>query len=109
MSNLRQIGQGLLLYANENKGRYPERIGEILKEDVSWQVFICPDATGDSPPAEIVNKPDKLDQLGAWVTLHSTYIYVKGLNANSPADRVLAYEKPENHSQEGINVLFNDG
>ena len=28
-SNLRQIGQAMLLYANENKGKYPDDLGTL--------------------------------------------------------------------------------
>jgi prepilin-type processing-associated H-X9-DG protein len=105
-SNLRQIGQGLMLYANDHKGRYPaDLVTLIFETDLNPEVFVCPSsndekATGPTTQAlrEDFAKPHRC-----------SYIYCGNMSANSPADMVLAYENPENHENDGMNVLYNDG
>jgi prepilin-type processing-associated H-X9-DG protein len=47
--------------------------------------------------------------LAQWVRESSDYVYLgKGKNYRTPADFVLAYEKPDG-LQDGINVVFVDG
>lgn len=107
-SNLRQIAQGVMLYANDHKGKYPPDLGTInAEDDVNWEVFVCPSRDTAGPPPDVIKNKDKL---AAWVNEHSDYIYVGSkLNGNSPADMVLAYEKPGSHDGQGMNIVFNDG
>src|SRR5438477_11553460 len=64
-SNERQIGQAILLYSNENKGKYPPDLGTlILTQDVTPEVFTCP-ASDNRVPATLRTK--KLDEQAAWV------------------------------------------
>lgn len=107
-SNLRQIGQALLLYANEHKGKYPDDMGTLVPtEDIVANVFVCP--SGDSPvPPEVATTT--LAQLGAWVNEHSDYVYLgKGQTSSAPADRIIVYEKPGAHGGDGMNMLYGDG
>jgi prepilin-type processing-associated H-X9-DG protein len=106
-SNLRQIGQALQMYANENGGRLPDDFSTLLlKEDLIPAVFTCPrsddvPAEGSTPQeqAENLKKPD-----------HCSYRYFgKGLSLPLADDRILALEPLENHEREGINVLYGDG
>jgi prepilin-type processing-associated H-X9-DG protein len=104
-SNLRQIGQACLLYTNENDGRYPDDLGELIKmEFVDLDAFISPRAD--------TRKPDLqgIDEIAAWVRDNSDYAYVakgKALGDLGAGD-VVAYEKPEG-LEDGINILFGDG
>jgi hypothetical protein len=43
-SNLRQIGQAMLLCAHDHGGKYPATIADLLQEDVMPNVFVCPDS-----------------------------------------------------------------
>lgn len=106
-SNLRQIGQGIMLYAADHKGAYPANLGTLVTDvELNADVFVSPLSTTRVPP-QIRNAPR--DQQAAWINANADYLYI-GANAK-PTDgpgRVLAYEKPQ-FAREGMNVLFNDG
>ncbi|MFI5379283.1 MAG: hypothetical protein ACHRHE_08300 [Tepidisphaerales bacterium] len=104
-ANLRQIGQGVQLYQNDNK-KYPATLGDLLDEDMPAEAFICPDS-GKAIPADIARDKKKL---AAWANANSDYVYLGAtMKAADPAERILAYEKLENHDGEGVNILYNDG
>ena len=104
-SNLRQIAQGAMLYANDHKGMLPADLGIMTKEeDLTPQVFINPRSDkGAVPPPDKSQWPD-------WVKEHSDYVWLgEGKNmAKLDADMVLAHEKLEDNT-EGINIAFGDG
>jgi prepilin-type processing-associated H-X9-DG protein len=106
-SNERQIGQAILLYANDHQGSYPPDLGTLIKtEDITAQVFICPSGDTKVPPG--LNTPDQIAQ---WVNDHADYIYVgKGMmmTTSKPTD-IVVYEKPDSHNGDGMNILFGDG
>jgi prepilin-type processing-associated H-X9-DG protein len=90
-NNLRQIGQGLLLYANENKGAYPANLQEVIRtQDVSPDVL-------KSPAGPAKNGPDVV------------YLYFKGMNTTIGAEVPVAYDAALLEQGEGTNVLFGDG
>ncbi|HEY2586912.1 MAG TPA: H-X9-DG-CTERM domain-containing protein [Tepidisphaeraceae bacterium] len=104
-SNLRQIGLGAMMYANENQGQFPADLATMVKkEDLGPSVFIDP-RSGTAPPP-----PGNVDAMAQWVEEHSDYVWLgKGKNANKVTpETVLAHEKLEGNT-EGINVLFGDG
>jgi hypothetical protein len=108
-SNLRQIGYGLMLYAEDHGGRYPDDLAELIRAgvDVTSDVFVCPAssderAQGDTPEvvaAELL-KPG-----------HCSYVYFgKGIIRPIDPKRVVAVERADNHvGDEGVNVLFGNG
>jgi prepilin-type processing-associated H-X9-DG protein len=106
-SNLRQIGLAVLLYSQDNGGRMPDTLGDLLRAgDITPRTLVCPSAghrlaAGDTPEAQAAD-------LMAGVSL--SYVYVgKGLDINASSDTVVAYDLPTNHGVEGMNVLFADG
>ena len=108
-SNLRQIGLGMQMYANENHGQLPPDLGTVLvTQDLTSEVFVCP-ASGDeraSGPTTQALLQD-LQQPG-----HCSYVYASPLPATWSAltkDHVLVYELPANHLNDGMNILFGDG
>lgn len=104
-SNLRQIGQGVMLYQNDNK-KYPTTLGDLFETDLNAEVFLCPDS-GKAIPADIARDKKKYAE---WVNANSDYVYLGAtMKAADPAERILAYEKLENHNGEGVNILYNDG
>jgi len=104
-SNLRQIGQAILLYSNDNKGAYPPDLGTLIKtEDITAQVFCCPD-TNTKPPSDLTP-----DQTADWVNKNSDYIYIgSSLKMGADPTIVVCYEKEGNHGHDGMNMLFADG
>jgi prepilin-type processing-associated H-X9-DG protein len=106
-SNMRQIGMAMLLYANDHKGAYPPDLGSLLEEDITLDVFLCPDSN-TSVPDEIKKAPQA--EQAKWVNEHSDYVYHgAGRNNNDPADDQTLTEKPGHHGKDGSNVLFGDG
>ena len=106
-SNLRQIGLGMMLYANENRGRYPGDLGTLITMDVHPIVFVSP-LSGKAVPPNILN--GNVEQKKAWVNQNADYVYLGGTAKSSdPADVIVAYEKPEVTHGQGTNVLFADG
>jgi prepilin-type processing-associated H-X9-DG protein len=105
-SNLRQIGQAMILYANENRGQYPPTMEELLvSQDITSVVFVCP-STADTP-ATGVNAQQTIANISAGG--HQSYIYLgKGRNGTAGRDVVLVYEPMSTHKG-GFNALFGDG
>ena len=109
-SNLRQIGQAMLLYANENAGRYPPTIGLLLAtQDMTSECFVCPSSDLDKAPG--ATNAQQATALAATPAKHLSYVYLAaGQTLNgSPADAIHAYEPPANHDDDGMNVLYADG
>ena len=107
-SNMRQIGQGALLYSNDNKGKYPDTLGEILKtQDITLEVFECP--SGDvTAPADVAK--GTMEAKVAWVDKGCPYTWVgKGLKNSTPGDVLVLYEREDDHGGDGMNMLFADG
>ncbi len=104
-SNLRQIGQAILLYSNDNRGKYPPDLGTLIKtEDITAITFVCPSTNSQPPPGMTP------DQGADWVNHNSDYIYVgNGMVQGVEPTTVVCYEKDSDHGGDGINMLFGDG
>ena len=109
-SNLRQIGQAIQMYANENGGTFPPSLDVVLStQDLTSAVFTCPasnhvPAAGPTTPAVVAN-------FRAAANLHCSYVYIgAGLtNGAATPKHVLAYEHATNHNRDGMHVLYGDG
>jgi len=105
-SNMRQIGQAILLYSNDNRGRYPDRLEDlILTQPIGSDEFVCP-TTNDSaaPGADPKTQAKNLSAGG-----HLSYVYVgKGMTNAATPETVVLYEPLSSHS-DGMNALFGDG
>ena len=106
-SNLRQIGQALLLYANDNKGAYPPKLEVLLTtEDITPEVFICPDASDTPAPGATPQQQAAAVSKGG----HDSYVYVgANLTNSASASTVVAYEPLTDHANAGSNILWGDG
>jgi prepilin-type processing-associated H-X9-DG protein len=106
-SNLRQIGQGVEMYANEHRWAFPPDFATLLlTEDLTSDVFICL-ATGDERAQGATTQAVAANLTAA--AGHVSYVYTgQGLTLNSPPNAVVAYEPLSNH-RDGMNVLFVDG
>ena len=105
-SNLRQIGLATLMYANEHGGRFPDRLEDLLAEDINPDVFVCPLSNDTAIVAPTTQ------QAGLRLSAepgHVSYIYVgKGLTDKADAKVLVAYERIAHHG-DGLNMLFADG
>ncbi len=105
-SNLRQIGQGLYLYAQDNGSAFPTDLAPTMTAYLIHPVvFLCPASSEtqlDGP--SIQANPAKLLQG------HCSYIHVgRDLTTQSNPECVVAFEDPANHGMRGANVLYADG
>ncbi len=120
-SNLRQLGQAIALYAQDNGGQFPPSLADLLAHqlasqgDLSPDVMLCPSSNDERSSA--TNTSEIIADLRAAETNASghkhclSYVYVgQSLNAKTATDTaVVAYEPMENHDGDGTNVLFGDG
>jgi prepilin-type processing-associated H-X9-DG protein len=106
-SNMRQIGLGILLYQNDNGGKYPPDLGTLLNaEDLTLPVFLCPSSGTQLPPGW---GQWTADQKANWINANADYIYVgAGMKSGGGPSQVVMYERDEDH-HDGINILFADG
>jgi prepilin-type processing-associated H-X9-DG protein len=106
-SNLRCIGQAILLYTNDHRGEYPDSFQTILlNEDVTSAVFVSP--ARSETPAKGPTTQAIANQMAAGG--HLSYIYLgRGLSGNTvKPNTIVAYEMIP-HAGGGTNVLFGDG
>jgi prepilin-type processing-associated H-X9-DG protein len=107
-SNLRQIGSAILLYSNEHQGSFPPDLATLVEGgSIPPAALVCP-STNTAVPADwgVMTAADRK----LWITENSDYVYVgAGLKVSMPPEVVVAYDKPDNHSGDGMNMLFADG
>jgi prepilin-type processing-associated H-X9-DG protein len=87
-SNLRQVGQALLLYAVDNGRVYPPGLEVLTVSDISPEVLHCADGGKAAP---------------------FVYLTPHGLMDDYGGDDPIAYEPASYHDGAGGNVLFGDG
>lgn len=100
-SNLRSIGQGLMLYVYDNGGAMaPDFETMRLAEQLGPEVFIC----------RLSNDTRALSNESVALPGRCSYVYT-GQKVDPTGDPkcVAAFEDPANHYPEGANVLFADG
>jgi prepilin-type processing-associated H-X9-DG protein len=106
-SNLQQIGAGLTLYANNNNGKYPAKLGALIESGFALpSVFVCPHTTDTPATGETLQAQASNLEAGG----HLSYVYLgQNFDNSTPDDAVVVYEKLGNHGNQGTNVLFKDG
>jgi prepilin-type processing-associated H-X9-DG protein len=110
-SNMRQLGQGILLYSNDNRGKYPPDyatlVSYMLEMGIDPAVLLCPSGHSALPrPAHMM----AADEIADWAERHSSYAYVgAGKRNDAGFGEVILYERPGPHGRDGINMLFGDG
>ncbi len=107
-SNIRQILLGSIMFANDNRNKFPDTFGQLIegKYLIDPAVFVNPQS-GSAVPHGVAADP----KLAAdWANESADYVYVgKGLDArNAKPDRIVVYERP-NDLDDGINIGFADG
>ncbi len=107
-NNIRQISLACILYANDSKGRFPEKIDQLvsgqLAQDLSSSVWVCPATTHTPSTNSGSSLASDLNAGG-----HLDYVYVGSkLKATAGYNAILVYEPLETH-KEGSNFGFVDG
>jgi prepilin-type processing-associated H-X9-DG protein len=111
-SNLRQISLASIMYAADHKGKLPPDLGTLIVDKylTSVEISVCPSSQNSMPP-DLRTKP--LAEQAAWVNANADYVYLgagqKLTSFRTPKDAVLAYEKEQNHADDGMNIVFADG
>jgi len=105
LSNVRQIGQAILIYAKEHQGRFPDTLEElILTQDITAECFICPGS--DLYKAEGKTPEEQARQLHD----HCSFVYHgKDLTTATAGTRPILCEPLTNHEAAGMTILFADG
>ena len=105
MVNLRQVGQGVLIYANDNKGRLPDSLGQLTEVEMTPATFICPAHLDAPKPPHMSGTVNVKD----WIQTNSDYVYLgKGKRFSSNYEQVLAYDNSPRHNGK-VATLFFDG
>jgi hypothetical protein len=104
-ANLYSIGQGMFLYAAENKGKFPPNLATLRStQDLPERVAANPRTSTLVPRGELTDL-----EAAAWIAGRSDYIYLgAGKKASGAPDAVLAYENP-NREYGDIGILWGDG
>lgn len=107
-AHLRQIGQAMVGYANDNRGKYPPDLAAVmLTQGLGHDTFASPRAASALalPRGEL----SLLEQV-AWVDASRDYVYLgAGKTTGTPAGDWLAYENPDRVLGGRLNVLYGDG
>ena len=103
ISNLKQIGLAIRMYAQEYKEEFPNCEGakglEMLRSGgylENVKLYNCPSTT------DMIT--DNYDLRASSIS----YSYASGLNESTSVDSAVAWDKPCNHNKFG-NILFVDG
>lgn len=115
-SNLRQIGQAIAHYAQDNGGQYPPSLGVLVAhEGIAPSLLVCPSAS-DTPSAAsdtagVVADIDAAEKNAPGHKYCLSYVYIgRGLTIETAtAKTVVVYEPLTNHDDDGAHVLFGDG
>jgi prepilin-type processing-associated H-X9-DG protein len=106
-SNMRQIGMGMLMYANDHKGVFPQDLGQLIDYDLNPDVFICPSGNTQRAGPDVLRDPKKRAD---WVNQNSDYVFLApGIRNLAPAATIVLHEKLEDHNRQGMNLLYGDG
>ena len=103
ISNLKQVGLALHMYANDNGGVFPESLVDLYPEYIGeFKIFYCPGkyTTGccdSSYPASL--DPQRV-----------SYTYTPGLSQKSDTEKVIVTDNDSsNHNGKVVNILYVDG
>jgi hypothetical protein len=117
-SNFSQVGQAILAYSNDNRGRYPPDLAALVKaQNISVADFLCPSMPGGSSlPSNLEQM--SIDQKADWVKQHADVVYLGAcLRLDAPPETIVLYEKHDerNSPPDGsfntyeVQMLFANG
>lgn len=110
LSNLRQIGMAVHMYANDHKGELPPSFAELVPYlGGNLRLFASP-RSRDAVPDPAAMEPAALRD---WFTTASALVYVRPADklsqVRNAAETVLAFERPWNAGDGTLALVFLDG
>jgi prepilin-type processing-associated H-X9-DG protein len=106
-TNLRQIGVGFHVYAQDHDGAFPKNMAELVTAG-----YVPPNVVV-SPESGTVVPPDfegwSAEQKTRWVSENVSFVVVPGLDKDTGFEKVAAFQKPEETMGGPVAVLFLDG
>jgi hypothetical protein len=101
-SNLRQLGQALLIYTNNHQSKFPSSFNDLfLADHPNSELFVCP----ASPDDRATGPTTQALEADFASPGHLSYLYcAAGLTTAVPPNTVLAYEPLINHQDEGADI-----
>ncbi len=127
MSNVKQIGMGLIMYANENNEAFPSSTTAMASLNLLYDTYITDsrvfNCTSDSTVNTITNagmQPSTIGGTEAFTQLQCSYGYDRLHTQADAADVALVADRPPagtpsdttnttNHNSRGQNVVYIDG
>ena len=107
VNQLKQIGLGMMMYANEHGDRLPPHLVDIVKFLGDARLLMGPDDR-QTPPSDFASL-SRADQM-SWIDRHSPFVYaLPGVllkEIRSPQTTVLVYERSDDSP---AGVAFADG
>jgi len=94
-ANLRQIGQAIQLYSNENKGKFPPDLATLTK--------------GENLPQDAIKSPFGPAKDGKDIVLVSYGPNNPAANPAGGAEIIIAYDQAALEQGDGTNALYADG
>jgi prepilin-type processing-associated H-X9-DG protein len=110
-SHLRELGQAILLYSNDNCGLHPPTLDVLVSGGyITPDMFICPSSGDRVAPGATTQQVVASIRANPRHCSYVQVIYIPRSRFNStlPAEAVIAHEPLTNHD-DGLNVLFYDG
>ncbi len=101
ISNLKQIGLLLHMYAGDHEEKFPGNISQLLTEGylkpTDNKLFVC--------PSKPVNPPN----LSACTDICGSYKYKRGYTTRSDSDLSIMWDSWANHGDVGGHILYVGG
>jgi prepilin-type processing-associated H-X9-DG protein len=107
-ANLRNIGTGMFLWANDHRGRFPASF-EFIGGYAVFESFANP-RVATRPPRGVLSHLEE----GAWAEAQNDYVFhpawrgTTGPRENAETT-ILVYENPDTTPYDDLNVLYADG
>lgn len=106
-TNMRQLGQAMMIYASVNNGRFPDRLDRLLAY-VGAGTLVCP-STNHTP---VAGQTPQIQAANLAAGGHASYVYVGDSYTTAAlinsSNTVVLYEPLGDHG-DGTNVLYADG
>ena len=110
-SVLRQVCMGLMIYAEDNGGKFPDDLGQLTHDEIlTAEIFVHP-RSSESVPHDIRLWPKQRQRV--WVNQVGDYVYVAPRldirTIRNSHNTIVAFEALQFHYRGQVNAAFADG